>query len=110
MSKRLLSWMFVLTLLFGGAAACGDDDGGSDDSGSEDSGDSGDSGVESSNPDVQDYCDQVTAFADEIADAEGDPAALADLSTQGQELADAAAELSANATDLTTEDSEALAG
>ena len=91
MSKRFLSLFFVLMLLVGGAAACGDDSG--DDSGSDstsdDSGDSGDSG----NAEVQAYCDQVADFADEVAAADSDPE-LVDLEATGQEL-------SANAADLT---------
>ena len=113
MSKRFLSWFFVLAMLVGGAAACGDDsgDGGGSDTttGSGDSGDSGDSGSDSGNPDVQAYCDQVTQFADDVVAAEGDLSALADLSSQGQELSQAATDLSANAAVLTSADSDALA-
>ena len=103
MSKRFLSLFFVLTLLVGGAAACGDDSGddGGSDSSSDDSGDSG-------NAEVQAYCDQVADFADEVAAADSDPELVA-LEATGEELSQAAADLSANAADLTTEDADALA-
>ena len=101
MSKKFLSLFFVLAMLLGGAAACSDDSG--DDGGSEDS---GDSGTTSDNPDVQAYCDDVAALADEIESADGDPTALADLSTQATDLTASGGELSGS--DLSTEDAEAI--
>ena len=69
----------------------------------DDSGDSGDSG----NAEVQAYCDQVADFADEVAAADSDPE-LVDLEATGQELSQAAADLSANGAPVAP-DSEAVA-
>jgi hypothetical protein len=114
--RRILAWMLAFFFVFGGLAACSDDedDGGDDteedsgDSGS-DSGDSGDSGS-GGNSDVQAYCDAVEEYVAEAQEALDDPASAdtAALTEKGTELADQAAELSANAADLTPEDSQAL--
>lgn len=111
MPKRFLSLFFVLMLVLGGAAACGDDggdDGGSDGGGSEDSGDSGDSGdsTDSGNAEVQAYCDDVAALAEEIEAADGDPTALGDLSTQVTDLTTTSSELAGSG--LSAEDGEAI--
>ena len=110
MSKRMLSWLFVLMLLTGTAAACGDDggDGGGSDS-TEDSGDSGDSGGGDINTDIEAYCSEVEDFLTAVEDAGSDPAALAELAGPAQELGTAGQDLAANAGDFTTEDAEALA-
>jgi len=106
MSKRFFSLFFVLMLLVGGAAACGDDDG--DDGGDDTEEDSGDSGgsTDSGNAEVQAYCDDVAALAEEIEAADGDPTALGDLSTEVTDLTTASSELAGSG--LSAEDGEAI--
>ncbi len=115
--RRSLSWLFAGTMLLGGLAACSDDedDGGDDTSeedggsGSDNSDDSGDSGGgESGNADVQAYCDDIDALAEEIEAADGDPAALGDLADELTALGQTGADLAADAASLTPEDTEAI--
>lgn len=96
MRKRTLALLIVGTFLFGTAAACSDDDNGGDNTtttAADGGSDSGDGGGSSDNAEVQDFCDAAAEFAQAVEDANGDPAALGDLSTQGQELATQAGDL-----------------
>ncbi len=113
MRNRALALMLGAGLMLFGVAACGDDDdgGGSGDTetetteGGDDSGDdSGDDGGESGNAEVEEYCDAAAAFAAEVEEAGGDPAALGNLSTEAQELGAQAADLATAG--LSAEDGE----
>ncbi|OWY63639.1 hypothetical protein B7486_51960 [cyanobacterium TDX16] len=104
--------MLVLLFVFGGAAACSDDDGddgGDSDTTEEDSGDSGDSGGgDSGNSDVQAYCDAVDEYVAEVNEVLEDPTGdTSALTETGTELANQATELSGAG--LSAEDAEAVA-
>ena len=121
MTKRFVSVFFVSMLLAVGAVACSDDsgDGGGSDDTSVDPGDSGDeggstdtsvdagdTGSDSVSPEVQAFCDQVTDFADAVAAAGDDPAALGDLNGPAAQLGEVLGDLSGN---VGPADSEAFA-
>lgn len=115
--RRHLSWIFAGTLLLGGLAACSDDDDSgddtttttvADDSGDDTTtteGDSGDSGDASGDPEVQAYCDDVRALAQEIEDA--GIAALADYQDELTALNQSGTELAQS--DISAEDAQAVA-
>jgi hypothetical protein len=107
--KRTLALLIAGTFLFGTAAACSDDDNGGNTTttAGDDGGDSGDGGGgSSSKAEVQDFCDAAAEFAQAVEDANGDPAALGDLSAQGQELATQAGDLAGAG--LSAEDAEVV--
>ncbi len=105
MHKKTMSWMLALTLFAGGGlAACGSDsEGGTTTEATEETtaGDSGDSG-DSANADVQAFCDDAEALAEELKAVMADPTSgdVAALTAQATELSTSAAALvSANASD-----------
>lgn len=92
--RRALGMLMIAGLLFG-TAACGSS-GGSDSSSGDDTEATADGGGEttdSGNADVKAYCDAVDDYVQQIEDASGDAAKLADLTDEGQELAEKAAAL-----------------
>ncbi|HYI62289.1 MAG TPA: hypothetical protein VEW93_10860 [Acidimicrobiales bacterium] len=115
--RRKLGWLLVLTLLVGGAAACGDDDGDGGDTTTteqtDEGGDSGDGGDAGGNEAIEAFCDSVQELVDKSAELQDDPTnsdlqqevtqLSTDLGTQGAELA-------AEMPNFTPEDSERFQG
>lgn len=105
--RKFLGLMLVGLLFAGTAAACSSDDD-SGDSGdttettaASDSGDTG--GDASSNPDVEEFCQQAEELGQQLQDAIDDPtsADAAEITQQASELSASAAELtSANPDDV----------
>jgi len=92
--RRALGWMLALTLLTGGAAACGSSSGDKA-SGTTvaDGSDNGNGEVASSNKAVQEYCTAVDDYVDKVKAAKGDASKASALVADGQELSKKAAAL-----------------
>jgi hypothetical protein len=103
MHKKTMTWMIALTLFAGGGlAACGSDSDGGSSSEATAAADSDDSGSDSANPDVQKFCDDAKALAEELKGVMADPTKgdVAALTQKATELTTSAAQLvSANASD-----------
>lgn len=107
MHKKTITCMIALTLFAGGMTACGSDsDGtkttsapaGTTATGGTDAG----GGTDSANPDVQKFCDDAKALADQLKEVIADPTKgdMVALSAKATELSTSAAQLiSANASD-----------
>lgn len=103
--RKFLGLILVGLLFAGTAAACSSDDDGGDsgDTTETTAADSGDSGDASSNPDVEEFCQQAEELGQQLQDAVDDPtsADAAEITQQASELSASAAELtSANPDDV----------
>ncbi len=97
--RKFFAFLLVGLLFAGTAAACSSDDDGGDSGDTTETTaatDSGDSGA-SSNPDVEEFCQQAEELGQQLQDAIDDP-----TSADAAEITQQASELSASAADLTS--------
>ncbi len=97
--RKFLGLILVGLLFAGTAAACSSDDdsGDSGDTTETTAADSGGSGDASSNPDVEEFCQQAEELGQQLQDAVDDP-----TSADAAEITQQASELSASAAQLTS--------